>query len=331
MPENEDQLAPEPSLEDLKAISTGKAPAPAPAPEPKPATSEAPPAAAPVAPEPPPAEPKIAEAVPGTAPEPQKIEPEAPPQPKKPTGLERRFSRLTRERDEALAEADRARKELETAKQAPAAPQVAKPEAGEPAPPDPATWAGTYEELEGARTKYAKDIAVWTMQQARKEVEADLKRRQEEASGEGRARELQASWEGRAQKALAANPEFQEAVDVVGPLVTQLGMADLIKESEVGPEIVQELYENTDERTRISNLQRFGNPLLVARELGKLEARLTAAKAAKTAPPPKAAPVAPPLPKPPATPGGGGVAAEQALEDLPIDQFKTKVRAQLHG
>ena len=328
--------AAEPSLAELKIMLSGET-VPVATPEPTPATPETPAETPSPGGEEPPAASESTEAEPGTAPESQKQpEPEPVEIPRKPSGLERRFSKLTREREEERQRADAAEarlRELESAAKAPPA-EPAKPAAsavaatGEPVPPDPNTWGGTWEELETAKTKYSRDIAAFVTKQAREELREELKREAQAGEAQRAAQQLHASWEAKRAAAAQANPEFQEAVDEIGPVITRLGMADLVKDSEVGPELVSELYGKPEEMAALLKLERQGNPFGVARALGQIEARLMAAKATAAKPAPKVAPVvaAKPLPKPPATPGGGGHASTVPIEDMSIKQLSALLR-----
>lgn len=324
MPEvvEEIQIIAEPSLADLKAIASGTLPAAVIEPKPKPATPETPAEAPPLSEaEKPPAGSESTEAAQGTVPETQKIEPGTPSETtRKQSGLEKRFSKLTRERDEANARAGQLAKDLEAAKQTSTAkPPAVETAAGEPTPPNRATWTGTWEELEDAKDKYARDIASYIADQTREQIKVELRREHEASETQTHAQALQDSWIERRDKVLFKKPEFQEAIETIGLPLSQLGMSDLVMESEVGLELVQELYDKPEDMARVMKQR---NPLAVARELGKIEARIIAA--AKAPEKPVVVP-AKPLPKPPATPGGGGVAAEPSLEDLPIGEFKKRI------
>ena len=329
--------AAEPSLAELKImLNPGTETGSAEAPTPKPATPESPAEIPSSGGEEPPAGSKGTEAEPGTAPESQKEpEPEAPVEiPRKPSGLEKRFSKLTRERDGATqrAEAAEARlRELEAAKAPPAEP--AKPAAstaavaGEPVPPDPTAWKGTWEELEAAKIKYSRDIAAFVTKQAREELRAELQRETQAGEGQRAAQQLQDSWRAKTEVATKAIPEFQEAVNEVGTHLDRLGMNDLVMESEVGPELVVELYEKPEEMQRLLAAERQGNPFKVSNILGQIEERLMAAKAAAAKPPTKLPVPAPkPLPHPPATPGGGGHASTLPLEEKSITELRKLLR-----
>ena len=321
--------AAEPSLAELKIMLNQNEPEPAAAPAPQPATPETPAEIPSPGGEEPPAGSQGTEAASGTAPESQKTpEPETPVEiPRKPSGLEKRFSKLTREIADANQRAEQAEtrlRELEAAGKTPPA-EPAKPAAstaavaGEPVPPDPTGWTGTWEELEAAKIKYSRDIAAFVTKQAREELRAELQREAQAGEGQRVAQQLHASWEAKAEAAAKENPEFQEAVNEVGPVLTRLGMADLVKESEVGPELVAELYGKPEQMEELLKLERQANPLGVSRVLGRIEARLLLVKesAAKPAPKPSAV-AAKPLPRPPATPGGGGYASTVPIEDMSI-------------
>ena len=329
--------AAEPSLAELKIMlnpgETEQAIAPAPKQTPPESSAEIPSPGG----EEPPAGSESTEAAPGTAQESQKTpEPEAPVEiPRKPSGLERRFSKLTREREEERQRADAAEarlRELEAAGKTPPA-EPAKPvtstaaAAGEPAPPDPTTWTGTWEELERAKIKYSRDIAGFVAKQSREEIRAELQREAQAGEGQRAAQQLHASWESKMAAADKVIPEFQEAINEVGPVLTRLGMADLVKESEVGTELVAELYGKPEEVQELLKLERQGNPISVSRMLGRIEARLLIAKESAAKPAPKAvAAAARPLPRPPATPGGGGHASTVPIEDMSIKEIGKLLR-----
>lgn len=320
--------AAEPSLAELKIMLSGETESAA-APAPQPATPETPAEIPSPGGEEPPAESKETEAEPGPAPESQKTpEPEAPVEiPRKPSGLEKRFSKLTREIADANQRAEQAEarlRDVEAAGKAPPA-EPAKPAAstaavaGEPEPPDPTAWTGTWEELETAKIKYSRDIAAFVTKQAREELRAEIQREAQEGEVRRSKQQLTDSWRAKADMAIKADPEFQEAVNEVGAHLDRLGMNDLVMESEVGPELVAELYAKPEEMQRLLEAERQANPLKVSRILGQIEARLMAAKRDAVKPPPKPpAPPPKPLPHPPATPGGGGHASTVSIEDMSI-------------
>ncbi len=90
-------------------------------------------------------------------------------------------------------------------------------------------------------------------------------------------------------------------------------MAEVIKESEVGPEVAYHLGANTSEAARIAALP----PLRQAVELGKIEDRLIAAKAE---PKPQPAPRNPP-PAPPKTVSGLSSGLNKSGEEMTMAEY----------
>jgi len=292
---------PTPSFAELRAMVSAEPPAPAAA-EPKTESSVTPAAVEPAV------EPK-----PAAASEPVTPEPVV----KTESAIDRRFSKLSRQRDEARQREEATRRELEALKAAQPGPAAATPAepakvaaVSKPVPPDPGKWTGTWEELETAKLEYAEKLADYKVAEALKTRDQAEQNRQTEAA----QKTVHAKWEERAAATLEKHPDFQDAIEEIGPFVTKAGVADLIKQSEVGPEIVLYLHQHADEAMKIAKL---GNPVAIAREIGRLEHQLT--PASKTAAPaPKAA-----LPKPPASVAGGGSAAASVdLNSCDMATFK---------
>jgi hypothetical protein len=93
--------------------------------------------------------------------------------------------------------------------------------------------------------------------------------------------------------------------------------SQVILESEVGPQLMYELAKNRDEALRIRELP----PIAAARELGKIEARISS-KAAATKPETKQVTSAP---KPIAPIGSNSSASRKSLDD-PSLSFSDYVR-----
>lgn len=152
-----------------------------------------------------------------------------------------------------------------------AEPAAAKPEDGKPTPPDPKTWTGTWEELEAAKLKYVEDLIAWQAGKGQRDKTAETK--------QAELTEAQKGYKERAEKALAEDPEYADAQDVIGRFVTARGVSDLVLESEVGPGIVMHLYKLPQaEQQRVANL----SPLALSREIGRIEQQLKAGAPAKT-------------------------------------------------
>lgn len=167
---------------------------------------------------------------------------------------------LLRQRAELRAELASKKPAEKIAESAPAKPARAD---GKPIPPDPAKWAGTWEELEAAKIEYSEKLLDWKLGQADRDRAA--------AAQQTKLTESQQGYKTRAEAALAADPEYADAQEIIGKFVTSRGVSELILESEVGPEIVMHLYRlPSEEQKRVAAL----NPLALAREITRLEAKL---------------------------------------------------------
>lgn len=244
---------------------------------------------------------------------------------KKPSWANARLSKMAKDRDrareeaaEARREAERVRQELEEVKAKAAAPREPEVTALEkPEPPDASKhpeW--SYDDLEAAKLKYAADLVDWKVAEAVRQYEAAQAEKVQKQQAQEREQTLSSQWETRAQTFLSKTPEFEEAVNEVGPFLTQAGVADLIKQSEVGPEIVMHLYQNPEVGEVIAKL---GNPLAVAAAIGRLEKQLTPEPHKETSP---SAPRKRALPPPPKSEGGGGTPPEVDLNSCDMRTFK---------
>ena len=186
-------------------------------------------------------------------PEIEKGQEEKPKNPK----LERRFSEITKQREEARKEAQRereAREALEARlkaleKSVPQAPKVDEE-------PQPSQFNDAFE--------YAKALAEYT---ADKRIE-EMKRQEAEAKVAQERQKVIESWATKVQKAKETLPDFDDIV-ASSDVVVNDDIRDAILESEVGPQILYHLAENEEVAKKISGL----SPKQALREIGKLEAR----------------------------------------------------------
>ena len=173
--------------------------------------------------------------------------------------LEKRFSDITKQREEARKEAQREREARESLEREVAAlrqqtqPQQAKsPEAK----PQPSQFSDAFE--------YAEALAEWSTEQAL--VKRDQEERDRRADQE--RQKVISSWTQKVAAAKAEMPDFDDMVassDVVVPDHVR----DAILESDAGPRILYELAENAELAKKITGMS--ANAAL--REIGKLEAR----------------------------------------------------------
>jgi hypothetical protein len=189
----------------------------------------------------------------------------------KPDNVQKRIDKLTWEKNEYRRQLDELRARPES-----------KPPASEPLKP-PTRADHDYDEgkYEAALLEYSRAIA-------RQEVQETLKREREQEA-EGKRKQ---SFQQRQDEFIKSHPEYREKVLENDTLPITQDMARVIAESEMGPEVALYLAENEEKAAQIAQL----SPFLQARELGRIEARLEAAKV--TPPPaPKLSEAPPPVPK----------------------------------
>lgn len=176
--------------------------------------------------------------------------------------LERRFSEITKQREQAREEARKERearealearlKELETK-----ANPVPESRPDEDAEPMPSQFEDAFD--------YAKALADWSTKKALRErdkQEADRRRAEEEA-------QKHKGWADRIAKAKAELPDFDDMV-ASSDVVVSNEVREAIIESDVGPQVLYYLAENPDFADKLAKM----SSLKALREIGKLEARL---------------------------------------------------------
>lgn len=216
-----------------------------------------------------------------------------PKDPDVPAGVQKRIDKAIWEKHEAerkaeaaAREAEELRKRLEEKDQATGKPasepskppekpvfQYAEAEPKAPAQDD----YETIEEYLQAHAQYARDLSSW---QYRRDKAADVAE-QQQAALQRQQQELQTTWMSKITEFEKSDPGIREAVTAVGPFLTQAQVADFIMQSEVGPEMVAYIAAHNEEWLPIA---KTGDPRVVAREIGKLEARLTSSTVRKPAP-----------------------------------------------
>ena len=193
--------------------------------------------------------------------EPEIEKPEQEEKPKANPKLERRFSEITKQREEARKEAQREREAREALEARLAAlekqsvPQAPKVDEE----PQPSQFNDAFE--------YAKALAEYT---ADKRIE-EMKRQEAEAKAAEERQRVIDSWAQRVQSAKAELPDFDEMV-ASSDVVVNDAIRDAILESDVGPKILYHLAEDADYARKVA-----GMPIRAAlKEIGKLEARFEA-------------------------------------------------------
>lgn len=183
--------------------------------------------------------------------------------------LERRFSEITKQREEARKEAQQereARQALEARlaalerQPAPQAPKVDEE-------PQPSQFNDAFE--------YAKALAEYT---ADKRI-GEMRKQDAEAKEAQERQKVIDQWANKVQAAKTSLPDFDDIV-ASSDVVVNDDIRDAILESDVGPQILYHLAENEDVAKKIAGL----SAKQALREIGKLEARF---EVKETAPEPK--------------------------------------------
>ncbi len=185
--------------------------------------------------------------------------------------LQERFDKLTREKYEGLSRAERAEyraqeleRRLAELEQVSAKPQTVAPSDAFP----------TLESVGFDTDAHAAAVAEWAAKQARQAAKAEIEAERTVASRQ----QAQQNWE-RTQAAYAkSKPDYMEKVGTLPPSLMTDALAAEIMETG-NPEIAYYLAENVEKLAEIAKLP----PKAQAREIGRIEARL---EAAKTSPPP---------------------------------------------
>jgi len=173
--------------------------------------------------------------------------------------LEKRFSEITKQREQARQEAaqergvrQRLEAELAAVRQQ-QQPQQVRPADGKP---QPSQFTDAFE--------YAESLADWSAEQAlgRRDRE-DLERRADEAR-----QKVISTWANKVAAAKSEIPDFDDMVASSGVAVSD-PIRDAILESDVGPQILYHLAKEDDLAKKIASM----SPFAALREIGKLEAR----------------------------------------------------------
>jgi hypothetical protein len=182
--------------------------------------------------------------------------------PKQNPKLEKRFSELTKQREQAKQEAAKEREARENLEvrlreyEQKATPIVAEPLGQEP---QPSQFQDAFE--------YAKALSEWNVEKVlaeRDRAEADRRANEER-------NKVISAWTQKVEVAKAKMPDFEEMVASADVAVND-AIRDAIVESDVGPEVLYHLAQDTEYARKLAAM-----PVAKAlKEIGKLEARFEA-------------------------------------------------------
>lgn len=181
--------------------------------------------------------------------------------------LEKRFSDLTKQREQLRKEVEQeraAKAELENRLKALETQAAPKQEQSSNQRPQPSQFVDAFE--------YAEALADWSAEQAlvRRDRE-DLERRADEAR-----QKVISTWAQKVATAKADIPDFDDMVASSGVAVSD-PIRDAILESDVGPQILYHLAKEDDLAKKIASM----SPFAALREIGKLEAKFETQTQAK--------------------------------------------------
>lgn len=199
--------------------------------------------------------------------------------------VQERFDKLTREKYEGLSRAERAeyRAQLLEQQLSELKGQSAKTETVAPSDEYP-----TLESVGWDEEKHRVEVAKWVRNQAGQTVKSVLAEERTAAQRE----QIERDWERVQNDFIKSKPDYAEKVGSLPDHLMTPALAAEIKESG-NPAVAYYLAENLEKLAAISRLP----PKAQSREIGRIEARLEAAKAA----PPPVSKAPPPAPKVEAT------------------------------
>lgn len=227
--------------------------------------------------------------------------PEAPDDP-----VNKRFSKLTREAEEAKREAAEARREaMEAYKRMAEVKPPADPKPAEDVEPVEPEFQDP-EQYQRDMAKFTREMAAYTARKAVASALAEHDKSQKQAQAQRQREAIENSWAGRRQKAIAEIPDYLDVAENTSLPVSQ-AMAAVIKMDARGPEILYHLGKHPDEAARIASLP----PLSQVAELGAFRERiLTPTK-----------PTASKAPAPIKPLSGARGAAPQSMDEMPMEEY----------
>lgn len=154
----------------------------------------------------------------------------------------------------------------------------ATPAVEEPKPPKKDDFE-SYDAYVEALTEYKADVkTTQALNKFRVEQQETAKAQQEQEQ----AAKVQTTWQTRLQETTARISDFREVMDSVADRPIAKHVIEIVKESDVGPDIAYHLAKNEDLALRLNSM----SPIAAAREIGRLEATLGKTTSAAPSPAP---------------------------------------------
>ena len=154
-------------------------------------------------------------------------------------------------------------------------------------------------------------------EQAAEYIDNLVAQRLAQAEAQRRQQEMVTQFQQRTQEVRAKYSDFDEVVESASDVPVPPAVQQALLTRKAGPEIMYTLAKNPAELARIAALPPFD----AAIEVGRLEASLASSTAAPVKPRSATRPPAPP------TNVGGGTSSTRSLEDLPLAEYKRRMRS----
>jgi hypothetical protein len=231
--------------------------------------------------------------------------------PKKKGGFQRTIEKLERDKHELeLKNAELSGKLA--GKPAGEQEKTAEPD-GKPVPPKAGDF-DLYEKYLEAQAEYVDSLTDWKLDQRDKERAA----REARERSEQEQKRLSEAWTERCDVARKAHDDFDDVIDSNTVRLTP-HLQQAVMDSEKGAELAYVLAKDPEELKRLVKL----GPIAVAREIGKIEAKLETKPAshAKTTPSKAPDPIKPV--------GSGSTKTDKPLEEMDYQDYKRARQAQL--
>jgi hypothetical protein len=219
--------------------------------------------------------------------------------------VQRRIDRLTRQREEARRESAAFRARLEMLEQGYRRPPQEQPPVPLHQQPEPR------EEDYPSQQEWFSAVRQWDKAQLKQELALEQQASRQQQAEQQRLSSLQ-------EQATAARQkyaDFDTVLDRLSGIYSAPALDACVRDSDLGAELAYYLAQHPEEITRLNDVARE-RPLAMAREIGKLEVRLTSPSNGTSRP-------TPPTPKPaPPTPlSGAGSPGTRLLTDMSEEEI----------
>lgn len=169
---------------------------------------------------------------------------------------------------------------------------------------------------------YVKAFTKWELDQRDKDREV----KQKEAEAKTAVKTQVETFQSKVQEFKKDKEDFDDVIEAADDIIMSLGVQESILSSDFGPELMYELAKNRDEYERINKL----TPLAAAREIGKIEAKLSKSESSEEKKPEAKKLTKAPPPMAPVGSKGAGSSKKSIFDpDLPQAEYERLRREQM--